>query len=473
MNFQSYGFLAFFLLSLGLTLPLGRREGRKAEWMMLLCSLAAYVFCQPRGALLLVAGTLITFCAVRFFEWAPKRSAVYAAAVIWHVLVLLWCRYAPGLLGAAAESVGSFVPIGVSFFTFQQIWYLKECYEGSFRRVELRQFALASFFYPTVSSGPILRPGSFLPQLNTTAFRPTWEDAAAGLYAIAVGLGKKVLLADAIAQFVDKGWQYLPSLTVAESWCVILGYTLQLYFDFSGYCDIASGFARCMGIRLPKNFDSPYRALSISEFWKRWHITLTTFLRECVYFPLGGSRRGRKRACLNILLVFLISGLWHGAGWTFLIWGLLHGALMVLERLLGTERLEKIPKAIRWLGTFFLVNVAWVFFRAPSAAEALQMLGTACALPLYLPAEWLGHDMLYTELEAVAFFFPAVRELWGSLVPLGYLGAGLLVALLPGNCQRTLENFRPTVWKTLLTAVLLTMSLLSFTGVSTFIYSNF
>ncbi|MGM9661966.1 MAG: MBOAT family O-acyltransferase [Oscillospiraceae bacterium] len=473
MNFQSYGFLLFFLLSLGVTLLLGRKDRRKAEWAMLLCSLAAYAFCQPQGMLLLLFSTLVTFCAVRFFEWAPRRSTVYAAAVGWHILVLLWCKYAPWALGGTGVELGSFVPIGVSFFTFQQIWYLKECYEGSFQRVGLRQFALASFFYPTVSSGPILRPGSFLPQLNTTAFRPTWEDAGAGLYAIAVGLGKKVLLADAMAQFVDKGWQMLPELTAAESWCVILGYTLQLYFDFSGYCDMASGFARCMGIRLPKNFDSPYRALSISEFWKRWHITLTTFLRECVYFPLGGSRRGRRRTCLNILLVFLISGLWHGAGWTFLIWGLLHGLLMVLERLLGQERLDKVPKPLRWVGTFFLVNVAWVFFRAPSAAEALQLLRSAFSLPLGLPAAWLGEGMLSTELEAAAFFFPAVRELWGTLAPLGYLALGLLAALLPGNTQRELENFRPTVWKTLLTGALLTLSLFSFSGVSTFLYSNF
>lgn len=473
MNFQSFGFLGFFLLSLTVTVLAARKSQRLAEWSMLLFSFGAYVYLEPRAALLMLVSTCITFCCVRFFEWAPKRRKVYAVAVIWHMAVLVWFKYMNFILATADKEAvtHSFIPVGISFFTFQQIWYLKECYEGQFRRVEPRQFVLASFFYPTISSGPILRPEN-LSQFGT-AFRPTWEDVGAGLYAIAVGLGKKVLLADNMAYFVNKGWQFLGDLTVAESWCVILGYTLQLYFDFSGYCDIASGFARCMGIRLPINFDSPYRALSVTHFWKGWHITLTTFLRECIYFPLGGNRAGKGRTYFNLLIVFLVSGLWHGAGWTFLVWGLGHGAIMVIERIISEKRLAKIPKLIRWVFTFFFVNVLWVFFRAPSVAAAMELLRTACALPLYLPASWLGEGMLFTELEAIAFFLPEVRELWGSVVSLAFLAVGFIVALLPGNCQRALQEFKPTFLKTLLTAVLLALALFSFTGVSTFIYSNF
>lgn len=473
MNFQSFGFLAFFLLSLGVTLLAARRSQRLAEWCMLLFSLAAYVVLEPKAAVLLVISTCITFCAVRFFEWAPRRRRLYRLAVGWHVLVLVWFKYMNFILTTAEQETvtHSFIPVGISFFTFQQIWYLKECYEGRFRRVEPRQFLLASVFYPTISSGPILRPAD-LSQFGS-AFHPSWADLSAGLYALAIGFGKKVLLADHLAEFVNKGWQFLPDLTVAEAWCVILGYTLQLYFDFSGYCDIASGFARCMGIRLPMNFDSPYRALSVTRFWKGWHMTLTTFLRECIYFPLGGSRCGTARTYFNLVVVFLISGLWHGAGWTFLLWGAGHGFIMVVERIVGEKRLAKLPRLLRWVVTFFFINVLWVFFRAPSVAEALALLKTACTLPLYLPASWLGEGMLYTELEAVAFLLPAVRELWGTLVPLALLGIGLVCALLPTNCQRQLRDFRPTAWKTVITALLLTMALFSFTGVSTFIYSNF
>lgn len=475
MNFQSFGFLAFFLASVAVTLLAARRSQRLAEWSMLLFSFGAYFYLEPKAALLMMLSSFVTFCAVRFFEWAPHRKRVYVAAVGWQILVLVWFKYMNFILRTAEQETVdiSFIPLGISFFTFQQIWYLKECYEGRFKRVEGRQFALVSFFYPTVSSGPILRPGSVLPQMNTTAFHPSWEDAGAGFYAIATGLGKKVLLADNLAVFVNKGWEFLADLTVTESWCVILGYTLQLYFDFSGYCDIATGFARCMGIRLPRNFDSPYRALSFNDFWKRWHITLTTFLRECVYFPLGGNRKGMLRTYLNLMLVFLVSGLWHGAGWTFVIWGAIHGVVMIVERLVGEEKLAKLPVFLRRLLTFALVNVTWVFFRAPSIDAAMQMLKTACGLPVYLPASWLGEGMLATEQRALVYLFPQIEAAWGSAVVLAFLLIGVVVAMLPHNCQRKVEHFYPTWQKTVLTAALLTLSLLSFTGVSTFLYVNF
>lgn len=475
MNFQSFGFLTFFLASVALSLLAARRSQRLAEWSMLLFSFGAYFYLEPKAALLMLLSSFVTFCAVRFFEWAPHRERVYAIAVGWQVLVLVWFKYMNFILTTAEQKVvdHSFIPLGISFFTFQQIWYLKECYEGKFKRVEGRQFALVSFFYPTVSSGPILRPGSVLPQMNTTAFRPSWEDAGAGLYAIAVGLGKKVLLADNLAMFVNKGWEYLDYLTVTEGWCVILGYTLQLYFDFSGYCDIATGFARCMGIRLPRNFDSPYHAISFNDFWKRWHMTLTTFLRECVYFPLGGNRKGKLRTYLNLTAVFLVSGIWHGAGWTFIVWGLIHGAVMIIERLVGEERLSKMPVQLRRLLTFALINVTWVFFRAPSIGAAMQMLRTACGLPVYLPAAWLGEGMLATEKRALVYLFPRVEAIWGSAVVLIFLLIGVAVALMPRNCQRQVEHFYPTWQKTVLTAALMILSLLSFTGVSTFLYVNF
>lgn len=475
MNFQSFGFLAFFLGSLLLTLFAARCSQKAAEWSMLLCSFGAYFYLEPKAALLMLLSSFVTFCAVRFFEWAPHRERVYALAVGWHLLVLVWFKYMNFILTTADRETltHSFIPLGISFFTFQQIWYLKECYEGKFSRVEGRQFLLVSFFFPTVSSGPILRPGSVLPQMETTAFRPDWNDAGAGLYAIAIGLGKKVLLADNIAVFVNKGWEYLDALTVSESWCVILGYTLQLYFDFSGYCDIATGFARCMGIHLPRNFDSPYRAISFNSFWKRWHMTLTTFLRECVYFPLGGNRKGVARTYLNLCAVFLVSGIWHGAGWTFILWGLIHGVVMVIERVIGEETLRKMPKRLRRAITFVLINITWVFFRAPTVAAAMQMLKTACGLPIYLPANWLGVDVLATEQKAFVHLFPALEGIWGSAMMLIFLLVGLVVAMMPGNCQRRAEHFHPTWKKSVLIAVLLTLSLLSFTGVSTFLYVNF
>ena len=215
-------------------------------------------------------------------------------------------------------------PLGLSFFTFQQLWLLKEVYTGEYVPAPGDSLLLYGLFFPTVTSGPILRPGIFFPQLREKGFlHPDWSDAAAGIYAICCGTIKKVLL----------------------------GYTLRLYLDFSGYCDIAAGVARLFGLRLPMNFDSPYRSASVTEFWKRWHITLTTFLRECLYFPLGGSRRGAIRTYCNILIVFLVSGFWHGAGWTFLVWGALHGLAQVVERVWGRGR-DRLPFVLPGTGLY-------------------------------------------------------------------------------------------------------------------------
>lgn len=253
---------------------------------------------------------------------------------------------------------------------------------------------------------------------------------------------------------------------------MILGYTLQLYFDFSGYCDMATGFARLLGFRLPANFNSPYRSLSVGEFWKRWHITLTDFLRECLYFPLGGSRRGSARTYLNIMLVFLISGFWHGAGWTFLIWGGLHGLAQVLERLWGGGR-EKLPKLLRWVITFAFVNVAWVFFRAPTASSALHLLSAAVTGGLSKPQDWLISGLLSSEQEALRILLPKLADWMHILMIFGLYGTGLLTVLLPGNTIRRMDTFRPTVWRAAALCLILVWSMLSFTGITTFIYSNF
>ena len=281
-----------------------------------------------------------------------------------------------------------------------------------------------------------------------------------------------MLLADPLGTIANNGWNRIGELSAPGAWMVILAYTLQLYLDFSGYCDIASGCARMLGIRLPVNFDSPYRAVSVTTFWKGWYMTLTSFLRECLYFPLGGSKRGAVRAYVNILIVFLVSGFWHGAGWTFILWGLLHGLAQVAERLLG-DRLERIPAPIRWAVTFAFVNIAWVFFRAPSVAAAVELLKTAVVGGFAMPASWLVQGVLSKEVAAVQLLVPAAKAWMPRILSVVLFGGGLLVSLLPGNTIRKMEDFRPTVWRAAVLCLLLSWSILSFSGVATFIYSNF
>lgn len=480
MGFQSLSFLLLLALTAALYPPAAKKSRRAGIALAVAASAVFYLWglgAHAMGGLaVLWTGSFVTFAAARYQIFGREKSRRKTALIIaaaWHIAVLLGFKYL-GFFSGGAVSAG-WAPLGLSFFTFQQLWFLKELGTGEFPPAELEtlrgdEFTLFSLFFPTVSSGPILRPGAFFPQLRgEQALRPDWNDRAAGLYAISLGMAKKVLLADSLGAVVNGGYQHLDDLTAPAAWLMILGYTLQLYLDFSGYCDIATGAARLLGLRLPVNFDSPYRSLSMGEFWKRWHITLTTFLRECLYFPLGGSRRGNARAYANILLVFLISGFWHGAGWTFLVWGLLHGLAQVLERAAG-ERLTRLPQAFRWAGTFLFVNLAWVFFRAPSLSAAGSVLKSALAggggIPAFLTENLLPSET--TALTALGFGQNAGLCLLAAV----YLIA-LLAALKPGNTIRRMEDFRPTFGRCAACCAVLSWAALSFSGVTTFIYANF
>ena len=368
------------------------------------------------------------------------------------------------------------VPLGLSFYTFQQLWLLHECASGRFALPAQQRTAkllLWTFFFPAVTSGPILKPQSFFPQLEEPRFlHPDGQDVWAGVFAICMGTMKKVLLADPFGVIVGNGWSRLPELSAPAAWLVILGYTLQLYFDFSGYCDIALGLGRLLGLRLPRNFDSPYRSCSVGEFWKRWHITLTSFLRECLYFPLGGSRKGTARAYLNILIIFLVSGFWHGAGWTFLVWGGLHGLGQIAERAWGSRR-DRLPRWLRWAMTFLFVNLAWVFFRAPELSGAVELLRTAFFGGLAKPEPWLLDGLFSKEIGFLRLLNPEV-EPWLNLGRIALLyGAGLLTALWPRNTGELMDSLRPNLWRTVLLSVGTAWAVLSFSGITTFIYSNF
>lgn len=492
MNFQSFGFLAFLAVTVTVCLNLARRNRSAAADCLTLACLVFYTLGGGWAAFFVLAlGLAVSAAAVHYlitpeirvqpeddgpsahiYPRTPaqrRRCLILAAA--WHIGVLAVFKYT-GFVTAGRFSMG-WVPLGLSFFTFQQLWLLKEAYAGGFRPAQGDNLPLYAFFFPSVVSGPILKPQAFFPQLHGEKFlNPDGQDFAAAFYAIASGMAKKVLLADSLGTVADSGWSHLDQLSAPAAWLVILGYTLQLYFDFSGYCDIAAGCARLLGLRLPINFDSPYRSLSVGEFWKRWHITLTSFLRECLYFPLGGSRRGTWRTYLNILIVFLASGLWHGAGWTFLIWGGLHGLGQIVERAWGPGR-ERLPKLLRWALTFAFVNAAWVFFRAPGVSQALALLKTAVTADFRPPADWLMEGVFAKEAEALGMIFPALRAWTAPVLTCGLFAAALLAALWPRNTVRQMDDFKPAPWRAAALALLTAWSVLSFTGVTTFIYSNF
>ena len=272
------------------------------------------------------------------------------------------------------------LPLGISFFTFQQIGFLVDTYRGEVKEVSFVDYALFVSFFPQLIAGPIVSQSEMIPQFRDLK-KHSWDGEGfyRGLTLFVFGLAKKVLVADTLGSAVDIGYSSLPVMGGLDSFLIMIWYSLQLYFDFSGYCDMARGLARMLGFNIPVNFDSPYKSDNIIEFWKHWHITLTRFFTKYVYIPLGGNRKGNVRMLINILIIYFLSGLWHGAGYNFILWGMLHGILYVITRaigLYGNDKciINKIPRVIKRLFTFIYVSFAWVYFRAESISQGNELI---------------------------------------------------------------------------------------------------
>lgn len=265
------------------------------------------------------------------------------------------------------------LPLGISFFTFQQLSFIIENYKKKSLNYDFLNYCLFVTFFPQLIAGPIVLPEEMLPQFEDEKNQKiNYGNINRGIYVLTIGFFKKIILADGLSSFVNSGFENIDILNYIEAWFVSIAYTLQLYFDFSGYCDMAIGIALMFNIVLPLNFNSPYKATNIQEFWKRWHITLGRFLTNYLYIPLGGNRKGKRKTLRNLLIVFLISGVWHGAGWTFIIWGLLHGVGIVIQRIF--RNFKKINTKMSWLITIIYINITWVFFRAENLQQACKFI---------------------------------------------------------------------------------------------------
>ena len=266
------------------------------------------------------------------------------------------------------------LPLAISFFTFQQIAYLVDSYRGETQDHDFLHYAVFVTFFPQLIAGPIVHHKEMMPQFDNIRNKViNSKNISRGMFIFAAGLFKKVVIADTFALWATNGFDHAVTLNFMDAWVTSLSYSLQLYYDFSGYTDMAIGAALFFNIKIPINFNSPYRALDIRDFWRRWHITLSRFLRDYVYIPLGGNRQGSFRTASNLMATFIIGGLWHGAGWTFVFWGFLHGLAIVIHRLWNSFG-YRCNRVIAWFITFNFVNIAWVFFRANNWPDAIKVL---------------------------------------------------------------------------------------------------
>jgi D-alanyl-lipoteichoic acid acyltransferase DltB (MBOAT superfamily) len=358
--------LGFLPLAIGGYLGLGQFGRRAALVWVLGCSLVFYAWWKPVFVILLMVSIGVNFCLGRWISGTGKGLVL---GLVFNLGLLGFFKYA----GFFAGFGGIFLPLGISFFTFQQIMYLVDTRRGDIQAVPFLDYACFIAFFPHLIAGPIVRPRHILPQI--AGLRPllAWRARlAAGGEIFLLGLAKKLVLADGLARFADPGFAAAARhdpISLIEAWVALLAYALQIYFDFSGYSDMAIGLARMFGIHFPINFCSPYQAKDISDFWRRWNITLSGFLREYLYIPLGGNRRGEARRIFNLMLTMLLGGLWHGAAWRFVLWGGLHGGFLVLHgwsRRLGL----RVPALLSWALTLLGVVLAWVPFRAAGFGAA-------------------------------------------------------------------------------------------------------
>ncbi|WP_461208559.1 MBOAT family O-acyltransferase [Desulfocurvus sp. DL9XJH121] len=460
MLFYTPEFLfAFLPLVLGVFLVLQRRDRQASMAWLLGASLVFYAWWKPVYAPLLLASVSVNYLIGSRLCRRPD-SRLLALGVGFNLALIGFYKYGAFLaanvnaltgLGLPLPAVD--LPLAISFFTFQQIAYLVDASRGRTAPHGPLSYGLFVVFFPQLIAGPIVSQREMLPQFNDPRrLHPGSRDFAVGLTLLIAGLGKKILIADQFAAWADPAFNAAAAgtaLSFLEGWGAALSYTLQLYFDFSGYSDMAIGLGRLFGLRLPANFDSPYKARSIIDFWRRWHITMSRFFRDYVYFPLGGSRRGPARNLVNLAAVMLLCGLWHGAGWTFVVWGGLHGLLLAgnhLWRKLAAPKLPAMGAPLAWALTFLAVTCGWVLFRAETWGAAGAVLSAMCGggRGLLLP-DGLNAPLVREAVHALGGAFvhkSALPFQFGDDQFLWILGT-MACCLLSPNSQQWLARFSP------------------------------
>lgn len=522
MLFNSYEFVLVFLpLTLVGYFALGRHSPWAARTWLTAQSMVFYGWWDWRFLLLLlvsIVGNFLAGVAIGHLNAAGRAHAarwltvVAIAGNLGLLGVFKYTDFVIGALHAAGLNHIPFqeivLPLGISFFTFTQIAYQVDVFKGYAPERRIVTYALFVSFFPQFIAGPILHHQEMMPQFDRRrAYLPHWEAMATGLAVFALGLSKKVLIADELGPFAtfvfNSAGNGVP-LTIFEAWGGALAYTLQIYFDFSAYSDMAIGLGAMFGIRLPINFLSPYKARSIIEFWRRWHITLSRFLRGYLYIPLGGNRRGRPRRWVNLMVTMLLGGMWHGAGLTFIVWGGLHGLLLMINHAwveiagrLGA-RWGRRPTLGVWPAravTFLAVVVTWVFFRAESFGEATTLLSAMAGRQIVsLPASLSGYAaaLSWLPIDGLRFdgmflnFYGKINWIYGT----GLIAAAMVLAFaapnlpqmfgrrfpaLPNADAAAMRSFalpRPAV-VALVTAAILNTCLLAMGKVSEFLYFQF
>ena len=489
MLFNSYVFILLFLPVFVLAYYLLNKIHKTCGKLLIIAAgIVFYIYGGIESFIVLCVSIVLNLLASLMIKKAAKgRKACLISAIVLNIALLLYYKYSnfalssfAGLLGKEYQAREILLPLGISFFTFQQIIYVVSVYREEIDKVALLDYLAYIFYFPKLIMGPLTDAKDFISQLNDENLKKCRaENIASGIKLFSLGLFKKMVLADTFAKGVAWGFANQGSATSGDLFLVMLFYTFEIYFDFSGYSDMAVGVSKIINITLPMNFDSPYKALSIRDFWKRWHVSLTGFLTKYVYFPLGGSRKGTARTYMNILIVFLVSGLWHGANWTFILWGILHGILQVIERAAGKITGRQKGKTPwyniwwKWLLTFAAVNLLWLLFRADSVGQWIEMLQKMFAFGNMS----ISKDLIKCfELPETPFLLQnlhlvGLNNRISGFPMLAFILAGFGICLIPENNYRAMNKLGFV--SMILCAAAFVWAFLCLSSESVFVYFNF
>jgi D-alanyl-lipoteichoic acid acyltransferase DltB (MBOAT superfamily) len=516
MLFNSVAFIfGFFPITVIGFFWLARSSMLMAAAWLTAASLFFYGWWNPIYVLLLAASIVFNYVcgyALARLAQGPQKARLawplLVFAVVANLALLGYFKYAnfflqvaDGITQSSAQLGHVVLPLGISFFTFTQIAFLVDVYRGYAREYNPVHYALFVTYFPHLIAGPVLHHKEMMPQFQEPkTYRLDWNDVAVGVTIFFLGLFKKSVIADGVAPYAAPLFAAPAQPDLLAAWGGALAYTFQLYFDFSGYSDMAIGLSRVLGVKLPLNFDSPYKAVNIIEFWRRWHMTLSRFLRDYLYFPLGGNRKGRARRYANLMTTMVLGGLWHGAGWTFIAWGALHGAYLVVNHAWrairtafgqNTEDSTRLGRVSARLVTFVAVVIGWVFFRASSFHDSVQILaGMAGANGIAIPegiAVRLGPLQQLLQQWGVRFYLGGGSQF---VVQYAWILILLPFTMLAPNTQEFLVRFQPALdlsrsdgaiklewrpspaWAAAM-ALVAAVALLSLSRVSAFLYYQF
>lgn len=493
MLFNSYIFIfLFFPLTLigyyGLNYA---KKYQSAMAFLVAMSLWFYGYNNIYYLIILIISILLNYGIVLGISYCKQKSIqklFLGTGILLNIGILFYYKYYDFFLSNINAALKTelpllhlVLPLGISFYTFQQLSYVIDSYKGDCEKYSFLEYAAYVCYFPQLIAGPIVYHSELIPQFRDLSRKKLcFENLSRGLYAFSLGLAKKVLVADTFSKIVTIGYGNVGELNSTSAFLVMICYSLQIYFDFSGYCDMAYGMGYMMNIKLPVNFNSPYKAVSLSDFWDRWHMTLTRFFTKYIYIPLGGNRRGNKRTYLNVMIVYLVSGLWHGANWTFILWGALHGIVSVLERMIKTvvrpsQKSSKLGSALKTGITFLFVTFAWSLFRAQSLTQAgllWKQLFTGGLGEIYAPI-----TDKFQELVEISFLYRA--GLGGLMNAFPWLPLTIFTVITLFTCftmkntQEKAASLKLTTGKMLTVVILVFWSVLSLSEISEFLYFNF